>query len=74
MTPEQIFKDLTELDFIRPTKHPQLDMQKRSLDKLIACGLAAQVGQNKYSLTTEGRKASVIGLEKWAKSLNDICL
>jgi hypothetical protein len=77
MTAIELFNRLKEYDFsfTKPSfpkeKHWH-EKQKESMDKLIACGLVEKIGQNKYSLTTEGRKASVIGIEKWAKSLTDI--
>jgi len=77
MTVQELFNQLKEADFSFtkasfPEERPWHDKQKESMDKLIACGLVEKIGQNKYSLTTDGRKASVIGLEKWAKSLTDI--
>ncbi|WP_159018720.1 hypothetical protein [Algibacter sp. L3A6] len=77
MTSTELFNQLKESDFSFtkpsfPKERPWHEKQKESMDKLIACGLAEKIGQNKYSLTTDGRKASVIGLEKWAKSLTDI--
>lgn len=77
MTVIELFDQLKKTDFSFtkasfPEERPWHENQKESMDKLIACGLAEKIGQNKYSLTPEGRKASVIGLEKWAKSLTDI--
>ena len=77
MTVIELFNQLKESDFsftkpCFPEERPWHEKQKESMDKLIACGLAEKIGQNKYSLTTDGRKASVVGLEKWAKSLTDI--
>tara|TARA_R110002020_G_scaffold94849_1_gene227904 strand:- start:110 stop:526 length:417 start_codon:yes stop_codon:yes gene_type:complete len=76
MTAIELFNQLKESDFSFtkasfPEERPWHEKQKESMDKLIACGLAEKIG-HKYSLTTDGRKASVIGLEKWAKSLTDI--
>ncbi|WP_372745288.1 hypothetical protein [Lutibacter sp.] len=77
MTVIELFDQLKKTDFSFtkasfPEERPWYEKQKESMDKLIACGLAEKIGQNKYSLTTEGRKASVVGLEKWAKSITDI--
>ncbi|MDC6390828.1 hypothetical protein PP182_19235 [Maribacter sp. PR1] len=41
------------------------------MNTIIACGLAEKVGQNKYSLNVEGRKADVIGIKKYANGLKD---
>lgn len=77
MTATELFEHLKQSDFSFtkpsfPEEIPWHEKQKESMDKLIACGLVEKIGQNKYSLTTDGRKASVIGLEKWAKSITDI--
>jgi hypothetical protein len=48
------------------------EKQKQSMNKLISCGLAQETSKNNYSLTSEGRIASFIGLEKWSKSITDI--
>ena len=77
MKVQELFNLLKEANFSFtkasfPEEKPWHDEQKESMDKLIACGLAEKIGQNKYSLTTDGRKAGVIGLEKWAKSMTDI--
>ena len=77
MTTEDLFKRLTEANFsfTKPCNAEEiifLNEQKKSMDKLIAIGLAEKISNNKYSLSAEGRKASELGVEKWAKSLTDI--
>jgi hypothetical protein len=72
-----LFNRLTEANFsfTKPCFESEKEFskeQKRSLNKLIICGLAKEISKNTYSLSTDGRKASVLGIEKWAKSLSDI--
>jgi hypothetical protein len=77
MTTEDLFKRLTEANFSF-TKHCNaeeiifLNEQKKSMDKLIICGLVEEVSKNKYSLSADGRKAKILGVKKWAESLTDI--
>ena len=77
MTTEDLFKRLTEANFsfTKPCNAEEiifLNEQKKSMDKLIAIGLAEKISNNKYSLSADGRKAKILGVEKWAKSLTDI--
>ena len=77
MSTLDLFNRLTKADFsfTKPCFEIEkviLEEQKKSMNKLIVCGLAEKTSENKYSLSTDGRKASVLGLEKWAKSLIDI--
>jgi hypothetical protein len=77
MTTQDLFNRLTEANFAftKPCFENEkafLEEQKKSMNKLIVCGLAEKISENKYSLSADGRKASVLGAEKWAKSLNDI--
>jgi hypothetical protein len=77
MTTEDLFKRLTEANFqfTKPCNAEEiilLNEQKKSMDKLIICGLAEEVSKNKYSLSADGRKAKILGIEKWAKNLTDI--
>lgn len=76
MTTQDLFNELSEANFTftKPCFEIEkafLEEQKKSMDKLIICGLAEKTGA-KYSLTIDGKKAKIIGVEKWAKSLTDI--
>ncbi|MDO1514551.1 hypothetical protein Q2T41_18000 [Maribacter confluentis] len=46
--------------------------QRESLNKLIACGLVKQITKDSYSLTRDGKEASIVGIKKWCDNLNDI--
>jgi hypothetical protein len=77
MTPLELFNELKEYNFTftKPCFESEKllsDKLKDSMNKLIACELAEEISKNKYSLTTEGRKASILGIEKWTRSLTDI--
>ena len=77
MTTEDLFKRLTEANFsfTKPCNAEEiifLNEQKKSMDKLIICGLVEEVSKNKYSLSADGRKAKILGVKKWAESLTDI--
>jgi hypothetical protein len=77
MTTQDLFNRLTEANFsfTKPCNAEEiifLNEQKKSLDKLIICGLAEKISENKYSLSADGRKAHLLGVKKWAKSLTDI--
>ncbi|MBB1194599.1 hypothetical protein DNC80_13090 [Flavobacterium sp. SOK18b] len=77
MTTEDLFKRLTEANFsfTKPCNAEEiifLNEQKKSMDKLIICGLVEEVSTNKYSLSADGRKAKILGVKKWAESLTDI--
>lgn len=76
MKVNELFEQLKDADFSFtkpsfPQEREWHSIQRGSMDKLIACGLAEKIGQNKYSLTTDGRKASVLGVKKWSKSITD---
>jgi hypothetical protein len=77
MTTQDLFNILSEANFTFTkacfeSEKVFLEEQKKSMNKLIICGLAEKRSENKYSLSADGKKASVLGVEKWAKSLNDI--
>jgi hypothetical protein len=77
MTTQDLFKRLTEANFsfTKPCNAEEiifLNEQKKSMDKLIICGLVEKVSTNKYSLSADGRKAKILGVKKWAENLTDI--
>ena len=76
MTTQDLFKRLTEANFsftkVIPEEKQFLEEQKKSMDKLIICGLAEEISKNKYSLSADGRKAKILGVKNWAKNLTDI--
>lgn len=77
MTTQDLFKRLAEANFqfTKPCNAEEiifLNEQKKSMDKLIICGLVEKISDKKYSLSADGRKAKLLGVEKWAKSLTDI--
>lgn len=76
MTTQDLFKRLAEANFsftkVISEEQQFIEEQKKSMDKLIICGLAEEISKNKYSLSADGRKAKILGVEKWAKSLTDI--
>ena len=77
MTALELFNRLKEANFTftKPCFESEKlfsEKQKQSMNKLIACGLAQEISKNNYSLTSEGRGASFIGVEKWSKSLSDV--
>lgn len=77
MTTQDLFKRISEANFsfTKPCNAEEIiysEEQKKSMNKLIVCGLAEKISENKYSLSADGRKASLLGVEKWSKSLTDI--
>lgn len=76
MTTQDLFNRLSEanLSFTKviPDEKHFIEEQKKSMDKLIICGLAEKISENKYSLSADGIKAKILGIENWAKSLTDI--
>lgn len=76
MTTQDLFKRLAEANFsftkVIPEEQQFIEEQKKSMEKLIICGLAEEISKNKYSLSAVGRKAKILGVENWAKSLTDI--
>jgi hypothetical protein len=76
MKTQDLFNRLTEANFsftkVIPEEKQFLEEQKKSMDKLIVCGLAEKISTNKYSLSADGRKAHLLGVKKWAESLADI--
>jgi len=76
MTTQDLFNRLSEANFsftkVIPDEKHFIEEQKKSIDKLIICGLAEKIAENKYSLSADGRKAKILGIENWAKSLTDI--
>ena len=77
MSTKELFNILSEANFTftKPCNVEEIESkeeQKKSMDKLIACGLVEKISTNKYSLSADGRKAKILGVEKWAKSLTDI--
>ena len=76
MTTNELFKVLAEscFSFTKPCNTEEqkyLETQKKSMTKLIICGLAKEYSLNKYTLTIEGKEANAIGVEKWAKTLSN---
>ena len=76
MKTQDLFNRLTEANFsitkVIPEQKQFLEEQEKSMDKLIVCGLAEKISTNKYSLSTDGIKAKILGVKKWAESLTDI--
>jgi hypothetical protein len=77
MTTKDLFNRISEANFqfTKPCNAEEIiffDEQKKSMDKLIVCGLVEKISDKKYSLSADGRKAKILGVKKWAESLTDI--
>jgi hypothetical protein len=76
MNPLELFKYLekNKLTFSKPLNEKEIlfmAKQRESLNSLIACDIIEKNGRY-FSLNNEGKRASIIGIKKWAKDLEDI--